>query len=362
VRDDLLYSMTDWPQEAQEEYVRDVLSILFPNASEEASIQFGCEGSRFAISLLPHGLTELDQRYRTVGSRFVHFTSIRSLFSILNERALRMYDVTHANDPNEIGYWVQHFMDDQALLQGDPIQSLSKDLNRCRSQFGHLDPSVRQLEDRIQRIARFNSIRQTTTSLSMCSPLVLEPGNESALTLWRLYGDGGKGCAIKLEIGEPQDRRFVLGNVVYDALENEKSTRFKEAHRAFEMRYGEVPIEQVLAAPACLNKTVYYRIEQEVRLLRMGSYTESKDPASSEFLFEVNGRNHVVRYRRLPIAPDGPQPIKLCSIQFGFGVSEEQYRTLKGLVEKILKGWNGGIAYENIEVDISRSDLGPVYH
>lgn len=352
--------MVDWPNQAKDEYLRDVLSILFPNATEDASIQFGCAGPRFSISLLPNGLTELDERYQVIGRRFVHFTSLRSLLSILNERALRMYDVTHANDPNEIAYWLKSFVEDTSIFRDDEVESLNRKLGEYRIRFGHQHPEILALEAKIQRTARFQSIRRTTTTLSMCRPDVL--GGENALNLWRLYGDGGKGCAIELEIGEPQDTRFVLSNMVYDVLENKKGERFKEAHRAFEARWSNVSPEQVLAAPACLHKSPLYKIEQEVRLLRMGSYTESRDPASSEFRFEFNGRNRVVRYRRLPIASDAAQPIRLRSIQFGFGVSDDQYKTLKGLIEQILKGWESGNTGEDTEVEISRSDLGPVYH
>lgn len=351
--------MVDWPYLAKDEYLREVLSILFPNVTVDASIQFGCAGARFSISLLPQGLTELDERYQVNGRRFVHFTSIRSLFSILNERGLRMYDVTHANDPNEIAYWLKSFEEDTSIFRDDEVESLNRKLGEYRIRFGHQDPEILALEAKIRRTERFQSIRRTTATLSMCRPDVL--GGENALNLWRLYGDGGKGCAIELEIGEPQDPRFVLGNVVYDVLEDKKGEQFKEAHRAFEVKYGEVPIEQVLATPACLHKSPLYRIEQEVRLVRLGSYVESTRPDESDFRFEVNSRNALVRYRLLPLFGGAAPPIRLKRIQFGFGVPDKQFNELRDHINQIVRVWAGyGSDYGSIE--ICRSPLGPVYH
>lgn len=359
------------------DYIKDVLSILYPNAPEEASFQYGYP--RLGLKLLPHQIAELDERFRVQGSQFVHFTSIRSLFSILNERAIRMYDLTHANDPNETTFMADCLgLSSEALDEQNSSRALSVTLKKAEQDLGYSSVERQLIEERRQRFERFKRFRQSTMLLSMCDPGILDPVNVNALNPWRFYGDEGYGCAIELAFegmteGQMDDCRYMIGNVMYGSMDEGRSSkngeptrteRFRKAHQEFEAKRSiQVHVEQLLAVPACLYKNPYYQVEQEVRLLKIGSDYDQIDPVYSdpEMGFDYNGRGDLVRYWRLPLWGREGLRVSIQRIHLGFLVDNSSRRELEEILNKMLNRWRQEAECEIGKVEVVPSPLGKVF-
>lgn len=357
-------------------YIKDVLSILYPNAPEEASFQYGYP--RLNLKLLPIQLAELDERFRVKDSRFVHFTSIRSLISILNERAVRMYDLTHANDPNETAFLADRLgLSSEALDEQNSSKALSAVLKKAEQDLGRGSVEWQAIEERRQRFEHFKRFRQTTMLLSMCDSSVLDPANVNALNPWRYYGGGGYGCAIELTFdgitgGQVDDRRYMIGNVIYGSMdeghdsEKGKPTRielFRKAHQEFEANHFKVNVEQLLAVPACLHKNPYYGVEQEVRLLMVGSDHGMIDPthSDSQMGFDYNSRGDLVRYWKLPLwGREGPY-VSISKIHLGFSLDEHRTKELTKTANSLFDRWRQESDVEIGDVEIVPSALGKVF-
>ncbi|MEO5777907.1 MAG: DUF2971 domain-containing protein, partial [Flavobacterium sp.] len=175
----------------------------------EASI-----GNNFALGTL----------YDPEATRFVHFTSLPILHSIINENAIRMYSMMNLNDPNEYVYF----------------DELLKDVKIPKSDI---------------------------YILSLCGVDALDSKN--TLNLWRLYGQEGLGVAIEFEIefhGYESHGGYYLGKVIYEKPNLEE---FRVKNAEFERRNNldKTDLRELMRVPACFHKNPYYEIEKEIRLM-----------------------------------------------------------------------------------------------
>lgn len=243
------------------DYIENVLPAFIPGISKD--IMTGGESGKDSFSIhLGDNFTKGTQ-YEPNSKRFVHFTSLSVLQSIVNENAIRLYSLLNVNDPNEYNY----FSDD----------SLS-------------DITTQK-------------IKANTYILSLCSADVLNSKN--LLNLWRLYGKDGYGVAIEFEIeffGHSSDGSYSLGKIIY---EKPNLKDFKIKNLEFEQRHNvKIDIPALERVPRCFHKAPYYEIEEEVRLMffEAGSTIRAKlSPKQDQFKWDYNSRNKLITYHKLEL-------------------------------------------------------------
>ncbi len=116
--------------------------------------------------------------------KLIHFTNIKALYSIINEGALRLYNLNNSNDSKEYSYASTHF----------------KPLYKT---YGYEEEKINDYFEKIKE----NAFILSTT----------EEKEISNSSFWQKYGDKGKGIALELEImNEPKIwRNFFLSKVIY---------------------------------------------------------------------------------------------------------------------------------------------------
>lgn len=221
--------------------------------------------------------------YKPKSKSFVHFTSLKTLQSIINERAIRMYNLNNVNDPNEFRYIASGLFDNEKQIK---------------------------------------AYKDCCFVLSLCDATIMD--SSDILNLWRLYGQNGTGVLIELEFDDRflKSSNLLLSNVVYDAeqkanlMNNLKGV--KSIIEDAEVNEGLVidPFK-IINALACIHKSPYYEIEKEVRLVRFSNYKNKTDlmKSDSEFKIDLNNSNESVAYYNLPL---NKGDVNIKRIQFGF--------------------------------------------
>lgn len=259
--------------ELSEKYIQEVLVHLGISSSllEEFrhSYMVSVSPGSFTLSFSLGAFVNAISGIKPKGNRFVHFTSIRNLFSILQENSIRLYSLTGVNDLSEI----QHTLKDIAPNY----------------------PGFR-LDDIV------HSMKERTFVFSLCQSEII--GSKNELNMWRLYGDDANGCCIEFEIehGYSTERDFGLGNCIYQELSLQ---RFLLANQEFENQTGRrlSNLSEVLKWPACYMKNHVFEIEQEIRLIKWEDYDIQYDVFNNEVNcgVDMNSRRDLVHFMKLPL-------------------------------------------------------------
>jgi hypothetical protein len=286
-----------------DEYTQTVLIHLFPNVNKQNSWSKECGISKneFEISLTPESFLKCAPQYKPVSKSFLHFTSLRSLHSIINEMSIRMYNLKNVNDPNEISFSLKNL---------------------------HINkPELDRFRDRIY-------------TLSLCEPNVLDSPN--ILNLWRLYGHDGWGVAIEFNIEFPKNQsqsKFLLAKIIYDKM---KLKSFYEASKNFEIKNKiKVKNSSLLVVPSCLHKSKYFEIENEVRLVFDGEQFPAIEVLKDDCKYknDFNTRNEFVSYYNLGLYKDnevnGAPEISIKRIQIGFRYDKKKFTEIKRHIENL---------------------------
>lgn len=252
--------------------------------------------------------------FKELEGSFIHFTNVRSLFSILNEGFVRMYDLNNANDKRELYY---------------------------ASKFGKVD------------IERFKSHYYT---LSMCDKNI--HNSDNCLDIWRFYGDNGAGVGIELEIknlNKNLNSGFHLSRVLYD-INIETAEKFKEAHSDFNSNNNcEIDVSAILTHISNYYKSLLFKTENEVRLVH---YNSNYEACSEKIGFDFHKSNYV-KYYKLPVityaTPESnyTEPCVLIKdIMFGFKYTESKVREFRELIYKELSRYiSPGLRVSKCNID-----------
>jgi hypothetical protein len=311
-------------QRDTDEYINSVLKSLFPNISSYMAFRSPHE---ISVRLSGDSLIKSVPEYNPGAKSFIHFTSLQALHSILNEQVIRMYNLNGANDPNELSH---------ALTDLD-------------------------LPD-----AELNEFRNQLYFLSMCNSDVLQ--SDSVLNLWRLYGNEGWGVAIEFEIDPMKinngNNNFILAKLIYKKLDLKT---FAKANSEFENKTKlRVDLKEVLQVPACLHKSQYFKVEEEVRLIHLaGSGLDIFTSFGTEhYRYDFNKRNENVSYYRLKIDKDDNEyhlpNIQIKKVQLGFRYELSQYENIKNHLLEICSA----ISFAKnkfIKFEIEQSPLKNIY-
>jgi hypothetical protein len=184
-----------------------------------------------SINLLNQAVA-LKNKY-TFSNRFIHYTSLETLFGILSEQKLRLYNCNNLNDKKELSYGINTL----------EIEMSNDDIEKFKKSF---------------------------FVFSACEIL-----NESIIedyNLWRLYGREGNGVGIEFEITNPGDLwdDVFYGKVCYGSLDQNymEMHDFIRFHQKFNSEYRIFEnTPSLIPAIAMHIKDEIWKIENEIRLI-----------------------------------------------------------------------------------------------
>jgi hypothetical protein len=241
-----------------DDYIRDVLSPLLPNArfshqSDDGSVHLrsnkDLDGSIYEMKNLQE-------------QRFVHFTSLGNLFEILNSETIRLYNFASLDDPKEYIYaWEKE----------------------------------KQLKDNNQ-IGKDND-QHFSFILSMCQ--ITDNNDEDYFNMWRLYGDNGKGVGIvfKFENDPSIWNNYLLSNVLYGDEKKGEIDNLIQRHIDYKGEKTSNIRNGILNYIGPFHKQKCYSSEKEVRLLIPARAMEEN--AIDNFHNYKNGKR--TQYATLPL-------------------------------------------------------------
>ncbi len=244
-------------------------------------------------------LIKTDYLY-SAGKNILHFTSLKTLFSIINEKSIRLYDLNNSDDPNEYLFLVNGITDFYKK-QGYSDENI---VNRFK-------------------IAKENSFILSSTSLD-------EIRNRK---FWREYADGGMGVGIEFEImNNPVNwDGFYFSKVKYGEMDWWNS--FISDIQGICSKHPSHRFDFIFDMIFSLYKNTSYKDEMEIRILaqrpeKYGGHFESliKQDISKN-------RATLVNYFKLPLFVEK-------GYELDFGENDRiQESLMGGKVEKSTSWW-----------------------
>jgi hypothetical protein len=194
-------------------------------------------------------------------NRFVHYTSIDALFSILTSQELRLYNCNNLNDDFEL----------TNSLEKLGFEMVKEDMKKFRNEFFVFSANE-----------------------------VLNDENIEDFNLWRLYGDNGNGVAIEFEILNSEDSwdNVFYGKVSYGAFNNsyDEMKSFVGFHQEFNKKYGLFNnIPSIIPAIAFHFKDEIWNVENEIRLIAHCSFDQN-DFSVKPFRIKNNILNYTIKH------------------------------------------------------------------
>jgi hypothetical protein len=296
---------------------RKVFQKAFPNI-KIAPFRYGNEeGMTYTHFMIPPQNKNLqDSKYFTNKRHgYYHFTSINSLISIVSTKVFRLYNLNHLKDPREF------------LYAGNLIPLDSKYVDDARENF---------------------------FILSLCEN-IHELTSSEKFNIWRLYGNDGSGCIIKIAFieNDPLDwHNFYLSNVYYGINARSQISQISELLEDINKDDQTIGID--MGQIMCFHKSSLYRTEKEVRLLydkreKKGiSHTTYRDP-NNQLTFPIirteisNTFDPKIKYLEIPIlnfnnvpSEDNIPVIKITQIILGYRL-KKQYNEIRSELEILFK-------------------------
>lgn len=209
-------------------------------------------------------------RYYFEEKKVIHFTSINALYSIINDGAIRLYNLHNSNDDSEYSFAANQLREIYKL-QGFEEEEINKYIK---------------------------TIKEYSFILSLTSPNELKNRK-----FWDKYGHNGKGVAIEFEIVNDLNELecFYYSKVHYDNIkefellrERWKKLQLKNSH----IRYN-INLNQLL----CLHKSKGWSEEKEIRLLTLYPEVFHIEPFKERIYsdFKFDKADKPIKYFKLPL-------------------------------------------------------------
>lgn len=221
----------------------------------------------------------LKTKYFSTESTLIHFTSLKALFSIINERSFRLYNLINSDDKKEY------------------VTASKKIINLYKS----LMP-----ENKIGYSQRIPDIKEVSFILS--STLFSELNNPF---FWNKYANKGKGVALEFEIRKKREDwvGFFLAPVQYGNLEKWDEAvkllaklRSKNPLLSFDLQFDNI---------LSYHKKAKYKPENEVRILGFSCMGNNYQSFYETLINHDTGKKgtSMVKYFKLPlfVSPSFPQ-------------------------------------------------------
>lgn len=241
-----------------EKFNKEVFKKVFPNSTFLKAYHFGSLVGKFSYREL---FEETDYEV-SFDQSFIHYTSLQSLTSILNNGYFRLSEFRHFEDIEELQYASNVFSDIEAL------KANSKNIN---------------------------DIKENCFALSAC--MNTEETRKNSF-MWEKYANKGKGAVIKFKINYNEIFKFLLGKVQYGeaGLNNINylktlADKFRQDNDDFS--YDSFP-ERIIEFLA-FHKQGKYISENEVRFF-FNEHKNKYDKHIHESIYEDITFNNEVRY------------------------------------------------------------------
>lgn len=285
----------------------------------------------FSLSRQNRLYTSTQYYYDTNNKDFIHFTSLNSLLSIIENRCIKLYTLDNANDPNEIDF----------------------------------------ISKKYKNLYEYRELKKEIFSFSFS-----KKNCQNDLNLWRFYGLEGKGIGIIFGFVNTPDkwRNFHLSEIFYGNCKEKK--RIDNLNKAL-LKYNKnkLPISSNLNLLYGFHKPKAFNEEKEVRLIFYSQYDTEKQINKSHTTYSnsnIKGKQHpliqksfskyneVVRYLSLPLLSKfndevdehfleySPQ-IKIKGVALGFQISKKKENATRVLIQSYCKEYLG---YEISDEDI----------
>jgi len=261
-----------WQQahEKTDNFLKKVIHPIFPNARYSSSFMMGTPEeapNNFKGILSPESLFKgTDYLYQGTG-RFIHYTSLFALKSILESGYLRMSEFGNLIDKNELKYAA-------AVFSNNPI-------------FKFDEHKLESLKDNLFCLSACKSNNKTKKNSFM----------------WDNYGDKGKGAIIEFEFTKKDPYSYLFGNVQYG---NESLIPLKKIKKLAELFFkdndGFFPNNfiEILLSIQSFHKPKKYNIEDEVRIFMKEEKQQYKEHKHETIYKDINS-NHEVKYFNKPV-------------------------------------------------------------
>jgi len=201
--------------------------------------------------------------------KLIHFTSIPVLFSIINEGAVRLYNLHNSNDNTEYSYA------SNKLTEIYKIQNINEE----------------SISDYINRIKDWSFILSCTNHDGL-----------NKLDFWKEYGDSGKGIAIEFEIinNVTEWEFFYCSEIRYEKLDSFDNlvSKWKDIQNKYNHINYHIRLNQFLS----LHKSADWSKEAEIRILT--NYPDLHEIPFRERIFrdfKIKKPDLEIKYFSLPL-------------------------------------------------------------
>jgi len=206
-------------------------------------------------------------RYSFKENKFIHFTSLKVLFSIIREKSLRLYNLNNSSDKHEYTYSVNKF---RAFYE-------------------------RKGWDEKRIIDYLNGIKDDSFILSCASTNDVESKEH-----WKRYADNGNGVAIEFEImNNPLVwEGWYCSKVRYGELDDWDKFTDQVIQLGENSKYlYDFYFDQIL----CLHKDPSFSEEKEIRILGQSCYSPILAYSSMKYHDVSKDGNTYIHYFKLPL-------------------------------------------------------------
>lgn len=246
-----------------------IIQTAFP---ENFIRRWGSSGPRFDASFATENrYFKNTEYYYNESLQFFHLTSLQNLFSIINSRNIRLYNLHNSSDPEEYSF--------------------------AASQ---LELTQNQIDYRKSNIYTF----------SFC------PFNDlSNVKIWETYGRNFTGAAIVFEINNDIDKwnNFHLSKLHYSL--SPKISQYVQDIKLLKLKYPNCTFYLNLEKLLGFHKTENWAKENEVRILTYSPYDLQEERLkfiNKELKIET-GRNRFTEYINMPLWVDNSSRYLECS-------------------------------------------------
>lgn len=245
---------------------------LLPNArSSGASAMGAAEVEKFSyakVNLADTFSVYRKSKYYYEGAyKFIHYTSVPKLLSIIKEKKIRLYDLQGLDDKDEFvfGYKILNENSDYKLKE----------------------------------------IKKKVFCISMCKYELEE--SEESLNMWRQFGADGMGVGIVLDFKREHRSNwlyYVLSEVHYGDKSLAKINTAYEAYKEFKKKHNFTVsnFDEFFYKLFCFHKQHIYRNEKEVRLVYNNTFRIDDDKNG---INDLTSRMKKTSYHELEIEWEG---------------------------------------------------------
>lgn len=304
--------------ERVDHFISTVIHPVLPNAKLKESFINGAPTTYFEGKLSSGELfKKTDYEYKGDG-KFIHYTSLLGLKTILDSGFLRMSEFGNLIDKNELHYAASVFSE-------NPIFSFDK-------------TKTEQLKDSI-------------LCLSICESNERTKKND---LMWEVYGDKGKGAIIEFELTKKDPYFFILGKMQYGIEGLKPLSELKKLAENYINNKDNVMFPnnfpELLLELQSFHKSKRYEGENEIRLL----LKRNKEFPEDTIYEDINSNQEVKYFNKLflkgryPYAEDEIKPneygisifdefpqIEIKNIILGFNISVENKIAITDLLNEI---------------------------